>query len=300
VLEEGQTDDWFQSPFITTFSVLTVVGLVAFVWRSLTAKQPVVDLRVLRHRSLWAGSIMSVLIGMVLYGALFAVPIFAASVMGYSSQQTGMLLLPGAIASALTMPVAAKLSQRIDSRLLIGLGAVILTGGVIGLSHLTQTTGADQLYWPLVIRGIGTPLMFLPLSMATLGPIPKKDLPAASGFYNLTRQLGGSVGVALLTTLLARRQAFHRNVLVEKVGAIAPDTLARLSQYTQGFVARGAALVEAKARALLLLDGGVNLQAAIMSFNDSFLATASLVVLCLPLLFVLGKPQKGASLEMGH
>jgi DHA2 family multidrug resistance protein len=172
--------------------------------------------------------------------------------------------------------------------------------GVLGLSHLTQTTGADQLFWPLIIRGIGTPLMFLPLSMATLGPIPKKDLPAASGFYNLTRQLGGSVGVALLTTLLARRQAFHRNVLVEKLGAIAPDTLSRLGQYTAGFVAKGFALVEAKAKALMLLDGGVNLQAAIMSFNDSFLATAALVLLSLPLILVLRKPEKGAALEMGH
>jgi DHA2 family multidrug resistance protein len=300
VLEEGQTDDWFQSPFITTFSIFAVVGLVAFVWRSLTAKQPVVDLRVLRHRSLWAGSIVSVIIGMVLYGALFAVPIFAASVMGYSSQQTGMLLLPGAIASALAMPLAAKLSQKLDSRLLIAVGAVILTFGVMGLSRLTQSTGADQLYWPLIIRGIGTPLMFLPLSMATLSPIPKKDLPAASGFYNLTRQLGGSVGVALLTTLLARRQAFHRNVLVEKVAAIAPDTITRLGQYTASFVAKGFTLVEAKLKALVLLDGGVNLQAAIMSFNDTFLATAALVLLSLPLVLMLGKPPKGGAVEMGH
>jgi MFS transporter, DHA2 family, multidrug resistance protein len=300
VLEEGQTDDWFESPFITTLAVFAAVGLVTFVWRSLTAKAPIVDLRVLRHRSLWAGSILSVITGMVLYGALFSIPIFASAVMGYSSQQTGMLLLPGAIASALTMPIAAKLMSRFDARALIAIGAAVLTCGVLGLARLSPSTGAEQLYWPLIIRSVGTPLMFLPLSMATLGPIPKKDLPAASAFFNLTRQLGGSIGVALLTTLLARRQAFHRNVLVEKLGAIAPDALARLHAYTVAMLGRGYALVEAKAKALALLDGGVNLQSAVLSFGDTFLATAVLIVVSLPLVLVLGKPPTGAKVEVGH
>jgi DHA2 family multidrug resistance protein len=300
VLEEGQSDDWFDSPFITSFAVIAVVGLATFIWRQLTSKRPIVDLRVLRHRSLWAGSLISVTLGMTLYGALFSVPIFASSVMGYSSQQTGMLLLPGAIASAAMMPVAAKLTQKLDPRPLIVVGFLGLLFSVVGLAHLTPSTGQPQLFWPLIGRAMGTVFMFLPLSMATLGPIPKEELQNASGFLNLTRQLGGSVGVALLTTLLARRQAFHRSMLVESVGAIAPDVTQRLSALTARFAGSGFSLQEAQQRAVALLDGSVNLQALVMSFNDTFWATAALIVVSLPLVLLLGKAERGAKFDAGH
>jgi DHA2 family multidrug resistance protein len=300
VLEEGQSEDWFQSGFIVAFSVIAVVGLVGFVVRQLRAKDPIVDLRVLRHRSLWAGSILSVVVGMALYGALFAIPIFTATVMHYTSQQIGMLLLPGALVSAVMMPVVAVLLGKFDPRLLLAAGGLILAGAVVQLGHLTASTGAGDFFWPLIIRSIGTVLMFLPLSMAALGSIPKKEVSAASGFFNLTRQLGGSIGVALLTTLLASRQSFHRAVLVEKIGAIEPGTLERLAAYTANFVSKGFSLAEAKLQALTLLDGSVNLQAAVMSFGDTFLATAAMIVAALPLLLLLRKPDKGAKVDVGH
>jgi len=241
-----------------------------------------------------------VVVGMALYGALFAVPIFASSVMGYNSQDIGMLLLPGALASAVMMPVVAKLLGRFDPRVLLVAGALILASAVMQLGHLTTQTGANDLFWPLIVRAIGTVLMFLPLNMATLGPIPKKDVGAASGFFNLTRQLGGSIGVALLTTLLARRQSFHRSVLTEKIGAIAPDALERLQQYTGAFLAKGFNLADAKVRALALLDGTVNLQSAVLSFGDTFWATAILILVSLPLVLLLGKAAAGSKVDMGH
>jgi len=300
VLEEGQSDDWFQSRFIVTFAILAAVSLVAFVMRVLKAEEPVVDLRILRYRSLWAGSLLSIVVGMALYGALFSVPIFAQTVMHYTSQQTGFLLLWGAIASAFTMPIAAMLLGKFDPRVMLVGGALILTSAVMQLAHLSPQTGADDLFWPLIIRAFGTVMMFLPLSMATLGPIPQKDVAAASGFYNLTRQLGGSVGVALLTTLLAQRQAFHRAVLVEKLGSIAPETLTRVAQLTAGFQAKGFTAGDAHEKALTILDGSVNLQAVVMSFGDTFYATAALLLVSLPLVFLLGKADKGAGVQMGH
>ena len=300
VLEEGQSDDWFQSRFITVFTVVAVVGLVSFVWRQLRATHPVVDLRVLRYRSLWSGSMLSVVVGMALYGALFAVPIFATGIMHYTSQQVGMLLLPGALASAFAMPVAAMLMNRIDPRIMLVIGGLILTSAVWRFTHLSPLTGPDDLFWPLIVRAIGTVFMFLPLNMGTLGPIPKKDVPAAAGFFNLTRQLGGSVGVALLTTLLSQRQAFHRLVLVEKVGMLAPEAIARIDAYTARFLALGTPLEEAHAKALMLLDGAVNVQASVMSFNDTFWATAVLILVTLPLVILLGKPARGVKVEAGH
>ena len=300
VLEEGQSDDWFESTFIRTFAVIAAAGILAFIWRQLRSKHPVVDLRVLRHRSLWSGSILSIVVGMALYGALFSVPIFAESIMHFTSQQVGMLLLPGALTSAVMMPVAAKLLGKYDARILLVIGALILAGAVLQLSHMSPQTGGDDFFWPLILRAVGTVMMFLPLSMAALGPIPKKDVSAASGFYNLTRQLGGSIGVALLTTMLARRNAFHRSILVEKLGAIAPAVVERVHQLTGVFLARGFPLADAQQKALAVLDGSVAVQASVLSFGDTFLATAVLIVITLPFVFLLGKVDRGTKVEVGH
>jgi DHA2 family multidrug resistance protein len=300
VLEEGQSDDWFDSRFIVTCSVLAAFGLVFFVWRQLVSSRPVVDLRVLRYRSLWSGSILSVIVGMGLYGALFAIPIFAQSSLHYTSQQTGMLLLPGAIASAFAMPVAAKLSTKMDPRILIVAGALTIVTALAQMSTIGPQTGADDLFWPLIVRSFGTVLMFMPLSMAALGPIPKKDIAAATGFFSLTRQLGGSVGVALLTTFMTQRQAFHRTVLSEKLGATSPGTLDRVATLASGFVAKGFDAVNAHAKALKLLDGAVGTQAAVLSFADTFWITGVLFVATLPLVFLLGKRTTGADTAMGH
>lgn len=294
-LEEGYSDDWFDSPFITLMAVLAVAGIVLFVVRQLRSEHPVVDLRVLRYRSLAAGSMLSVVVGIALYGAMFAVPVFASSVMRYNAQQIGLLMLPGAIGSALMMPIAGKLLRRFDPRVLLATGALILALAVLWLGQLSISTGAGDLFWPLLVRSFGTVLMFLPLSMAALGPIPKEDIAAATGFFSLTRQLGGSIGVALLSTLLGSRQAFHRSVLTEKLVTTDPDVQGRLAALTNGFVAKGADLATAKQRALAILDGSVNLQSAVLSFNDIFWITAVLVAATLPLVILLGKPKAGGA-----
>src|SRR5450432_3133952 len=300
LLEEGNSEDWFESRLICALFVSAIVSIVAFVFRELKSKNPVVDLRVLRYRSLWAGSILSVIVGMALYGALFAVPIFAQTLMHYTSQETGMLLLPSALASAVTMIGAGQIIRKVDSRLGLLTGALILVFAVYQLSNLTSDTGADDFFWPLIIRSIGTVCMFLPLNMATLGPIPKKDISAASGFFNLTRQLGGSIGVALLTLLLTQRQAFHRAVLVEKMPLSDPAVIDRIHILTAGFMAKGAVLFDAQHQALTALNGIVNREALVMSFNDTFFATGLLILAFLPLVLLLGKADKGVKIEAGH
>lgn len=300
LLEEGNSDDWFESRFITALFVTSIASLGAFVYRELKSPIPVVDLRVLRYRSLWAGSILSVIVGMALYGALFAVPIFAQTLMHYTSQETGMLLLPSALASAVTMIAAGQIIRKVDSRLGLLIGALILVFAVHQLSTLTSDTGADDFFWPLIIRSIGTVCMFLPLNMATLGPIPKKDISAASGFFNLTRQLGGSIGVALLTLLLTERQAFHRAVLVEKMASTDPAVVDRIHALTAAFMAKGAVLFDAQRQAIAALNGIVNREAAVMSFNDTFWATGVLILAFLPLVLLLGKVDKSVKVEAGH
>jgi DHA2 family multidrug resistance protein len=300
VLEEGQTDDWFDSSFIRVFFAIAVVALAAFIVREMNTDHPVVDLRVLRYRSLWSGSIMSVVVGMALYGALFAIPIFAQTVMGYTAQDTGMLLLPGALAAAIAFPLAARMLGFLDPRVMLTLGSLMLAAAVVKLGQLSPQTGSSELFWPLIVRSFGTVFMFLPLNMATLGPIPKKDVAAASGFFNLTRQLGGSVGVALLTTFLARRESFHRTVLAEKIVQGGAYVEQRLGLMSAAFASHGFDPITSRQKAAGALDGLVNLQAAVLSFGDTFWATAVLVVAILPLVMLLGKPEKGVKVEAGH
>lgn len=299
-LEEGTSEEWFDSTFIRVMAALSVIGIVSFVVRVLRSKHPVVDLRVLRYRSLWAGSILSVVVGMALYGALFAIPIFAQSILHFTAQQTGLLLLPGALASAFTMPIAAKATRTYDPRVLLAIGATVLAISVFWLGTLSPQTGKDDLFWPLLVRAFGTVFMFMPLTMSALGPIPKQDVAAATGFFSLTRQLGGSMGVALLTTLLSSRNAFHRSTLVAHLPTTDPAVQQRLQALMGGFMAKGADFATAKQRALAVLDGSVNMHAAVLSFNDCFWVTALLIIVTTPLVVLLGRPPKGAAVDAGH
>jgi DHA2 family multidrug resistance protein len=300
VLEEGNSEEWFDSNFIVALTVATVVGLIAFVLRVLRSEHPVVDLRVLRYRSLAAGSALSVVIGVALYGALFAIPIFAQNILGYTSEQTGLLLLPGALASAVTMMVAARFVRKFDPRYVLVCGAMVLIVSLYQLGSLSPNTGQDQLFWPLMVRSIGTVLMFLPLNLATIGPVPRKDVASATAFFNLTRQLGGSIGVAMLSTVLDHRVAFHRSALVSHLVSNDPNTLERVNALTRMFQARGGSEVEAHASALAMLQNMVMRQASILSFNDTFWVTAMLVLAFLPLVFLLGKPQGNAPVVDAH
>jgi DHA2 family multidrug resistance protein len=176
-----------------------------------------------------------------------------------------------------------------------------LTTAVIQLAHLSPQTGTADLFWPLILRSFGTVFMFLPLTMATIGPLPKKDVAAATGFFSLTRQMGGSVGVAILTVFLQRREAFHRSVLIEKVvqGSIYVEQ--RLGLMAPAFSANGADALAARQKAVGVLDAAVSLQAAVMSFGDTFWATAALILATLPLILLLGKPSKGGgAIDAGH
>lgn len=291
-LEEGEKDDWFNSSFIVSLGIIAAIGLGLFIWHELTTKQPAVDLRVLRHRSLAAGSLYSAILGMGLYGALFAVPIFAQSVLHFTAMQTGMLLFPGALASGIMMPILGKVTGKIDSRLLIAGGGIITSLVMFQLAKINPDTGTDALFYPLLWRGVGTVMMFLPLSLATLGSLPKNDVPAGSGFYNLTRQLGGSLGIAILTTLLAQREAFHRAILSDRVSIYNSPTNQRLEALTSAFQSRGVDADTARQQALAAISQTIDLQSAILSFEDIFKIVGITFLCSLPLLLLLGKGNK--------
>jgi len=311
MLEEGQQDDWFSSRFIVLMAAGAAVGLGLFIWRELTVDNPAVDLRVLRHRSLAAGSVYSLVLGMGLYGVMFAVPIFVQDYLGFTATQSGLLLMPGAMASAVMMVVMGKLSGRVDARMLIGCGALMTVATAFLLADINPSTGTGTLFWPLVLRGLGSVTMFLPLSLATLGDLPKRDIAAGSGFYNLTRQMGSSIGIALITTVLAHREAVHRAILVEKVtplggtpanqahmfgGALA----GHLQLYDFSFIFHSPDPVRAQHQALQMIDRTINAQATLLSFADVFRYVALAFLATLPLLLLLGKGSNKAAAAAAH
>jgi DHA2 family multidrug resistance protein len=289
ILEEGQQHDWFDSRFISTMAFTSVTALIVFVWWELRVEHPAVDLRVLKYRSVAAGSLYSIVLGAGLYGALFAIPIFAQANLHFTAQQTGELLIPSALATGAAMIVTGKLVGKVGPRVLIVAGGVMTAGVMFALGSLNPNTGSSDLFWPLVFRGLGSATMFIPLSIATLGSLPKHVVPAASGFYNLTRQLGGSLGIATLTTLLARREATHRAVLVERISPLSQAAMERLHELTAHFQKLGASAHDAQVRAFATIDQIVNGQSALQSFDDLFRYVGIAFLVTLPLILLLGK-----------
>ncbi|HZP59364.1 MAG TPA: DHA2 family efflux MFS transporter permease subunit [Opitutaceae bacterium] len=300
MLEQGQEDDWFSSRFIATMAAGSAVGLGLFVWRELAIDHPVVELRVLRHRSLAAGSVYSLVLGMGLYGVIFAVPVFVQNYLHFTAMQSGLLQMPGAMASAVTMMIMGRVSGRLDARALIAVGAAVTVGVALALSHINPETSAQSLFWPMLFRGVGSVCMFLPLSLATLGNLPRQQVSAGAGFYNLTRQLGSSIGIALITTVLAHRQAIHRAVLVRNLTEFRPETLDRLNAYAGAFARRSADPVGTRLQAFHLLDRLVDGQSLLLSFADVFLYVAIAFVVTLPLLLFLGKGRTTGSAASVH
>ena len=297
VLEQGQEDDWFSSHFITAMAIICVIGVTWFIFHELSVEHPAVDLRVLRYPSMIGGSIYSAILGMGLYGIMFAVPVFVQDFLNYTALQSGEILVPGGIASAAALIFYGKIAHRIPVRIMITIGALITAGIGVSLMNLNPGTGEAQLFWPLVFRGFGSVLVFIPLSIATLGPLAKKDIPAGAGFYSLTRQLGSSIGIAGITTILARKVALHRAMLVGYVSPYRQAAVDRIQALTNSFTAHGGDPVLGHRNALEVIDRVVNGQAALLSYREIFFYVAVLFVASIPLVLLLGEKSDKAAEE---
>jgi DHA2 family multidrug resistance protein len=293
VLEQGHQYDWLENPGIRRLALLAALALPLFVWWELRRRHPAVDLRVLRHRSLAAGSVFSFVLGVGLYGTVFVVPIFAQTVLQYTATQTGLLMLPGALASAFTMAVLGRNAHRFDPRWLIATGAVLMVATMFTLSAVGPNTGEHSLFWPLIFRGSTTVMMFLPLSLAALGPLPRSDVGSGSGFFNLSRQLGGTFGIAGLTVLLNHQQAVHRAQLVDHLDVANPLLLQRIQLLEGAMATTGGDLDTAREQAIAVLNHQVDLQAALLAYGDVFRTVGGVFLMAIPLVLLLGSPQGG-------
>ncbi len=286
MLERGERYDWFESRFVTTLAIVSVVSAVLLVWRELTVEEPVIDFRVLKSRQLAPGVVFASFMGVALFGSVFVLPVFLQSLHGYSAQQTGMVILPGAIASAFTMAIMGRFGSKIDARILVTIGAFLFLASMTKMSQLTLDAGQDDMFWPLILRGVGLGCLFVPLTGASMAGIPMERLGQATGMFNLMRQLGGSLGIAIMATMLSRLTKTEKAVLTEHVGTYDPATLERVNGLTHGLMGRGIDAATAKAQALMILDGQITAQASVMAFSRIYLISGLLLVSALPLLLI--------------
>lgn len=300
ILEEGNSEDWFSSSTILAFSIISVSSLVLFIWRELTYAAPAVNLRVLRYRSLVAGSLYSIILGTGLYGSTFVIPLFTQTILHFTATQTGELMIPGSLMMIVFMPMAGALVNKVDARILVGCGSVIIGGVMLALSSVNIETSAHSFFWPLMFRGLGLTFMFIPLSVATLGGVPRAEVASASGLYNLTRQIGGSVGIAILTSLLDHRRAFHFARLTESIGTYDAKSQIFLQQIQGYLMSRGYDAPGSQTAGLKIAFGLIQQQALILSFQDVYIVVGTLFFLTLVLLLFLGKGAAGRLARDAH
>ncbi len=270
VLEEGIRKDWFSSPLILRLTIIAAIFLTIFFWIELTRRQPFINLRLLARRNFGLASIVNVSLGLGLYGSVYILPLYLTQIQGYNALQIGEVIAWLGVPQLFIVPFVPKLMQRFDTRLLIGVGISLFAVSCFMNSTWTHETGIDQLRVPLLVRALGQPLIFVPLSTIATAEIEKEQAGSASGLFNMMRNLGGSIGIAALATLLTRREQFHSNRLGEAVSSYSPETQQRIEQLTQFFVSRGSDLVTAQNQAIASLSNTVRRESFVMAFNDCF------------------------------
>jgi DHA2 family multidrug resistance protein len=286
MLERGERFDWFESRFVMMLAAVSATSAVLLVWRELTVDEPVIDFRVLKSRQLAPGVVFAAFMGLALYGSVFVLPVFLQSLHGYTAQQTGMVILPGAIASAVTMAVMGRFAGKVDARPLIVFGAFMFLWSMWKMSQLSLDAGQGDLFWPLIIRGVGLGCLFVPLTGASMAGLPMQKLGQGTGLFNLMRQLGGSLGIAIMATMLSRLTKVQKATLTEHVGSYDPTTMERLTGMTHGLISRGIDPAIAKQQALMLLDRQIGAQASVIAFSRIYLISGLLLVAALPLLLI--------------
>jgi DHA2 family multidrug resistance protein len=291
MLDKGQEADWFESYLMRALLAASLVALAAFVARELKTEHPVVDLRVFKVRTYTAGVFLMTVLGFVLYGSLVLLPIMLQTLLGYPSLQAGIAMAPRGVGSFLAMPVVGILVARVGARKLLALG---LVGGALTLRWLGQlnlSAGYWDIFWPQFIQGLSLGLLFVPLTTISMDPIPKEEMGNATSIFNLMRNLGGSMGIAATTTMIARHGQAYTNLLGSHVTPYNPAAQAMVESLRSAFMARGADFVTATQRAHAALFGLVNRQATMLAFVSVFQTLALIFILMLPLVLVMKSPR---------
>ncbi len=288
VLEEGQRATWFGSDLIRTLSVLAVVGITGFVLRELSVRAPLINLRLLGNRSIGSACVLMTLFGAASLGSVYIIPLYCAQIQGYDPEQIGTVVMWSGLPQLLIFPMMPWLMRSVDPRLLVGAGALLFAVSCFVNTALTQDVGMQQLILPQVLRAIGQPLFAVPLSQLATTGLPPRDTADAAALSSMLRNLGGSVCIAMISTVIERREHFHFSVIAERLTANGVAVQGQVAMLT----ARGGPADAAMAhrRALATMAAAVRQQATIMSYSDAFFIIGVTLLLCLGGLLLLRRP----------
>ncbi|SDP07118.1 MFS transporter, DHA2 family, multidrug resistance protein [Ralstonia sp. 25mfcol4.1] len=300
VLEEGQREQWFESQFIVYLSMLSAIGLTMMLVSQFTAKQPIVRLRLLLNRSYASVILIVTTVGAGLYGVSYLLPQFLSLIAGYNAEQAGGIMLLSGLPAFLLMPVLPRILGKFDSRWLVISGLVCFFASCMLDIGLTVDSVGHDFTVSQILRGFGQILAMMPLNQASMAAVATHEAGDAAGLYNMARNLGGSIGLALLGTLIDRRNAYHDSVIRESVTANSSIGQDHMTSTIAGFVAQGGDFAHAQLQAVAQLSGEIARQAAVMTFSETFFALGIALLCCVPLALLLKPPRPGAPVSSGH
>jgi len=291
ILDKGQEKDWFSSALITRLAIVAAAALIVFVIYELVVEHPVVDLRVFKERTYSAGVFLMTVLGFVLYGSLVILPIFLQTILGYPALQAGIAMFPRGLGSFIAMPFVGIIMSRFDPRKLLVVGTIACAFSLVLLGTLNLNVGYWEIFWAQFLQGLSLGFLFVPLTTVTMDPIPNEKMGNATSIFNLMRNIGGSMGIALSTTIVARSTQHYTNFLGANVTPYSPQTRTMFEGLRGFFMSSGADAATATQRAHAAMFGMVQRQAAMMSFNHTYLFLALLFVVVMPAIFLMRRPK---------
>ncbi len=298
VLDKGQRDDWFGSHFITAMTIISVVALIAVIIWEWRHKDPIIDLHLFRDRSFAIGNLLMFMVGFALLSSTVLIPLFLQTIMGYTAQQAGLALMPGGFAIILAMPLVGYLLGHYDARILLLFGLTVVGLSLFHMTNFDVSIDFRTVAIARAFQALGLAFLFVPINTVAYAFLPKDKNNAASGLINLARNIGGSVGISLVTTMLERRSQFHQNQLVDHVNYGSGRLHAMINAMTHLFVSRGSSSYEATHQAYGMVSNLVNQQATMLAYIDNFKMLGVAVLAMIPFVFLMKKVKPGGPMAV--
>jgi MFS transporter, DHA2 family, multidrug resistance protein len=300
ILDKGQEDDWFGATWIRWAAATLLTSFVAFIIRELRHKQPLVDLRIFRHRNFTIGCLLIGLFGAGIYGLVTLLPLFYQELMGYTAFAAGWAVSPRGIGAICAMPVIGYLTSKMDNRWLIAFGFSLFGAASLWFGEVNLSIGQWTFLWAILISGFGSGCVFVPLSTTTMAFLKNEEIGNASGLYNLFRNIGGSIGISIVNTIVARHEQLHRSELAGSLDVARPSVRGAMQGMQQYLSAQGASPATAVQRTYGLLDQALTGQARLWSYVDDFRYMALACFACVPIVFTLKKAVRKGPAGAAH
>ena len=299
VMEKGQSEDWFETRYITVLAFIAGIAGIIFIWRMLVKQDAIVNLRLFNNRSFATGTLFNFILGFGLYGTTLVIPIFCQGLLGFTAMQTGLIMLPGSLATAVMMPIVGILLKRnlVHPAVYAGLGLILFFLFSFNMSGLNTQVGEFDFFWPLIIRGLAMGLIFIPMTTISLANLKGKEIPQGTALSNMVRQLGGSIGIALITTFISTRTAMHYSNLNENVTLTDPNSQERIKMLSGAMVSKGYDPHAATQSAYSMISRIITQQATFLTYKDLFLYLGLFFLILIPLLIMFRNKKKPEHVE---